>query len=101
LVGCIQVALKDLVLGYGRKLSWPQHVVLTAVFVAVTMALAMVFGSDLQAAMAFSGSTSRHSTTNLAVAIARPRSRYRYSSACMQLPPAGLLSPTLLSFTLP
>ena len=53
-----QVALKDLVLGYDRKLSWPQHVVLTAVFVAMTMALAMVFGSDLQAAMAFSGSTS-------------------------------------------
>eukprot|EP01046_Picozoa_sp_COSAG06_P013535 COSAG06_NODE_821_length_12096_cov_5.273735_13_plen_91_part_00 len=90
------MALKDLVLGYGRKLSWPQHVVLTAVFVAVTMALAMVFGSDLQAAMAFSGSTSRHSTTNLVVAIARPR--YRYSSACNCLQPA---SSPLPSFTLP
>ena len=79
-----KVALKDLAFGYSRTLSWPEHVTLTATFVAVTMvrpclsrilfitllltvtscasldavakqAAAMAFGSDLQAAMAFSG----------------------------------------------
>lgn len=32
-----KVALKDLAFGYGRTLSWPEHVTLTAMFVAVTM----------------------------------------------------------------
>lgn len=32
-----KVALKDLAVGYSRTLSWPEHVTLTVLFVAVTM----------------------------------------------------------------
>ena len=42
-----KVALKDLVLGYSRTLSWPEHVILTALFVAVTMVRSHLYIASL------------------------------------------------------
>jgi hypothetical protein len=43
-----KVALKDLAIGYERRLTWPQHIAATAAFVAVTMLAAMLFAKELQ-----------------------------------------------------